>query len=65
MESIFGVMADEDFTSEYMPYLHYDGNSVLGSFTEAVNDLGSEINVEQLLGNALTGRAGGGEPEVP
>ncbi|WP_456506253.1 hypothetical protein [Arthrobacter sp. UYCu723] len=48
-------MADENFTSEYMPYLHDDGNLVLGSFAEAVYALRSEINVEELLGNALRG----------
>ncbi len=51
-------MADENFTSEYMPYLHDDGNLVLGSFTEAVYALRAEINVEELLGNALRGVLG-------
>ncbi|MGY2747628.1 hypothetical protein ACVWZ8_004810 [Arthrobacter sp. UYCu723] len=55
MGTIFGLMADENFTSEYMPYLHDDGNLVLGSFAEAVYALRSEINVEELLGNALRG----------
>jgi hypothetical protein len=58
METILGLMADENFTSQYMPYLHDDGNLVLGSFTEAVYALRAEINVEELLGNALRGVLG-------
>ena len=58
MAAFSALMADETFVSENMPFLLEGGNVVLGSFEDAVYALRGEVDIEQLLSNALTGILG-------
>lgn len=50
---ILDLMSDKTFTTQHMPFLYDGEHVVLGSFTEAIYALRTEINVKDLLGKGL------------